>query len=283
MEWVYRTPLNKDERVLEQVLRKQTSKKDYSFKILRVLSLIKFLKSRKFKNSHEIQNSIFYDKEKTKRVFDEETSKLLFKKLQKKGGKSDYPIFEKAVQSAAEWLKENDPTPISWIAGKSLEIIEIPMVLARNVFGSKLVDLAVDTTHASIETGVSGVNGAAGDIGGPVGIAAVGLFTAAAAAAGSAIALTEGDIPQATIHILNGVPGVGPAIVQGINKVEKIGPKIGKNIESLQSIPIIGDLIPDKPEFLKTEAETEAEPKAAGKRFSSRKRRRSKWVTQRRK
>lgn len=222
MEWVYETPLNKDERVLERALQKQTSKKDYALKILKVLSLVKFLKSKNFKNSEEIHKSVFYDKAKTKRVFDEKTSKLIFKKIQKRGGNSDYPIFQKLVEASTEWFQENDPTPLTWIAGKSLEVIEIPMNLARNVFGSKLVDLAVDTTHASIETGVSGVNGIAGDIGAPIGIAAVGLFTTAAAAAGSAIAMAEGDIPQAVVHVINGVPGVYPAMVQGINKIENI-------------------------------------------------------------
>jgi hypothetical protein len=253
------------------------------------LDLTRFLKSRKFKNAEEIHTSVWYDKAKKKPVFNTQKSKRIFMILQKKGGKSEYPIFEKLVDKASLWLQENDPTPLSWIVESSLGVIKMPMNAAKNVFGTKLVDLFVGITHAGIETGVSAGNGLAETVGGPIGLAVVGLFTGAAAAAGSALALSEGDIAHSVIHVLNFIPGIGPAMVQAVNKGEKLGPKLGENLDALKDIPIIGNLVPNI-DLLEPEKEPEKEPeqepeklkKDGGKRFSSRRHKHSnRWKTQR--
>ena len=84
---------------------------------------------------------------------------------------------------------------------------------------------------------------------------------------GSCLALAEGDVAQAAIHAVNFLPGVGPALVKGINKAEHLALNIDKHRGELENIPLIGPTITGL---------------VGGKRFSTRATIRNKWRTQRR-
>jgi hypothetical protein len=275
MVWVYNDPLTEDERKAAEYLQKHLKKKQYITKIVKLLSLLNYLKSKKFRSADQIKSEIFMDKGKP--LFDDNTASQVYKGLYKKRGGGEYPFTENLIRGMGSFLKSYDPIGISWVIENGLWVITLPTQAAKGLLGEGVYDLASGVVHGAVETGVSGVNGVAADAAGPIGLAAVGLFTGIAAAAGSAIAISEGDFAQSVVHGVNFVPGIGPALVKGMNKVEHLAKTVDKHREDISMIPFVGETITS---WVPTYAEKEA---AGGKRFSTRRRIRTKWPkTQRR-
>jgi hypothetical protein len=266
MAWVYDRPLTPQEKVVQ---RKLLRTPEFSKAILKILSLIVFIRNHKFKSAEELHNSVFLDKKHKHHFFTIEQANEIF---HTKGG-GEYPMLQRIIEGAGNFLKNHDPTPISWFVASALGVIRKPTDFIKSEVGEGPYELASGVIHGLLETGVSGVNGAAADAGGPIGIAAVALFTGIAAAVGAIIASVEGDHAQAAVHAINFVPGIGPAIVKGLNKVEHLSVKIGDHRDQIANIPLIGETLlslgPPTPEVLPT----------AGKRFSTMKRKHSKWKT----
>lgn len=265
MVWVYNDPLTQDEKRAAEYLQKHLKKRQYITKIVKLLSLINYLKSKKFRSAEQLRSEIFIDKERP--LFDEQTASQVYKALYKKRGGGEYPFTENLIRGMASFLKENDPIGISWIFENGLWVITLPVQAAKGILGEGIYDLASGTVHGVLETGVSGVNGVAGDVGGPIGLAVVAIFTGIAAAAGSAIAVAEGDFAQSVVHGINFIPGVGPALVKGMNKVEHLAKTVDKHREDITMIPFIGETVTS---WVPVES-------SGGKRFSTRRRIRTKW------
>ena len=265
MVWVYNDPLTQDEKRAADYLQKHLKKRQYITKIVKLLSLLNYLKSKKFRSAEQIRNEIFIDKERP--LFDEQTASQVYKALYKKRGGGEYPFTENLIRGMASFLKENDPIGISWIFENGLWVITLPVQAAKGILGEGIYDLASGTVHGVLETGVSGVNGVAGDVGGPIGLAVVAIFTGIAAAAGSAIAVAEGDFAQSVVHGINFIPGVGPALVKGMNKVEHLAKTVDKHRDDITMIPFVGETITS---WVPVES-------SGGKRFSTRRRIRTKW------
>ena len=122
-------------------------------------------------------------------------------------------------------------------------VITLPVQAAKGLLGEGIYDLASGSLHGLLETGVSGVNGIAEDVGGVAGFAVVGVFTGIAAAAGAAIALAEGDLSQSVVHAINFLPGIGPALVKGMNKAEHLAKTVDKHRDDITMIPFVGETI----------------------------------------
>jgi phage-related protein len=172
------------------------------------------------------------------------------------------------------FLKSYDPIGLSWIFENGLWVITLPVQAAKGILGEGVYDLASGAVHGLLETGVSGVNGIAEDVGGVAGFAVVGLFTGIAAAAGSAIAIAEGDFSQSVVHAINFLPGIGPALVKGMNKLEHLAKTVDKNRSEIINIPFVGETITS---WVPSYAEKVEAAAAGGKRFSTRRRIRTKW------
>jgi hypothetical protein len=255
MEWVYDDPLTKQEVFL-------LKKINFGKKVLKIMSLVKFLRTHKFRSVHHLRNSVFIDSAKRRHLFSMKEAEEIYNK---KGG-GEYPMTQKLIEGTGNYLKSYDPTPISWFVQSALGIVRMPMDITKSTIGEGTVDLATGIVHGLIETGVSGTNGIAADLGGPVGLAAVGIFTGIAAAAGSCLAIAEGDIGQAAVHAVNFLPGIGPAVVKAISKSEHLAVNINKHKDEIANIPLIGPTITGI---------------VGGKRFSTRETIRHKWRTQR--
>ena len=92
MVWVYEdSKLSLNERKLYDFLRKKRSDK-LAEKTVKFLKLMKYLNAQKFSNWKEVQDSAFYDSKKSKPVFSEKISKHVFRKLTNlRGGGPDDP------------------------------------------------------------------------------------------------------------------------------------------------------------------------------------------------
>ena len=279
MVWTYSDPLTQDEKRAAEYLQKHLKKKQYITKIVKLLSLLNYLKSKKFRTSGQLRSEIFLDKDKP--LFDEKTASQVFKGLYKKRGGGEYPFTENLIRGMGSFLKRNDPTPLSWAIENGLWVVTLPSQAAKGILGEGVYDLASGVVHGALETGVSGVNGVAADTGGPFGLALVALFTGIAAAAGSAIAVAEGDFAQSAVHAVNFVPGIGPALVKGMNKVEHLAKIVDKDRDMINNIPFIGETVTSwVPSMQKDIAPIDTAapaPAAGGKRFSVRRRIRAKW------
>ena len=241
MVWVYNDPLTDDEKKAAAYLQKHLKKRQHITKIVKLLSLLNYLKSKKFKSSDQIRREIFIDKEKL--LFNEETASQVYKALSRKRGGGEYPFTENLIHGMGSFLKSYDPVGISWVIENGLWAITLPVQAAKGILGEGVYDLASGTVHGVLETGVSGVNGVAADAGGPIGLAAVGLFTGLAAGAGSTIAIAEGDFAQSAVHAINFLPGIGPALVKGMNKVEHLAKIVDKDRSKIANIPFVGETI----------------------------------------
>jgi len=264
MAWVYDTPLTPQEKVVQ---RKLLRTPEFSKAILKILSLIVFIRNHKFRSASHLHNSVFLDTKRKHHFFTIEQANEIF---HTKGG-GEYPMLQRLIEDTGNFLKNNDPTPISWFVASTLGVIKKPSEFVKSEVGEGPYELASGVIHGLVETGVSGVNGVAADAAGPVGIAAVALFTGIAAAIGAIIAAVEGDQAQAAVHAINFIPGIGPAIVKALNKVEHLSFKIGEHRDQIANIPLIGETLlslgPPRPELVPT----------AGKRFSTMKRKHFKW------
>jgi hypothetical protein len=277
MVWVYSDPLTEDERKASEYLQKHLKKKQYVAKIVKLLSLLNYLKSKKFTSSEKLRSEIFMDKDKP--LFDQETASKVYKALYKKRGGGEYPFTESLIRGMGSFLKSYDPIGISWVIENGMWVLTLPVQAAKGLLGEGVYDLASGSLHGLLETGVSGVNGVAADAAGPIGLAAVGVFTAIAAAVGAAIAIAEGDLSQSVIHAINFIPGLGPALVKAMNKTEHLAKTVDKHRDDISMIPFVGETITS---WVPTYAEKEAAAAAGGKRFSVRRRIRTKWPKTRR-
>lgn len=235
MVWVYSDPLTKVELEVQSFLEKTLKKRKYLFKIVKLLSVLNYLKSNKFTTVNQLRNDIFLDKYTP--LFDEETASQVFKALYGKKGGGEYPFTENLIRRMGSYLKSKDPIGISGVFETGLWVISLPVKMTKSVLGEGVYKFASGTVHGLIETGVSGVNGIAETAAGPIGLAVVALFTAIAAAAGATISIAEDQFSQAVVHALNFIPGVGPALVKGINKTEHLAKVVDNHREEIDNIP----------------------------------------------
>ena len=106
MVWVYNDPLTQDEKRAAEYLQKHLKKKQYITKIVKLLSLLNYLKSKKFRSSEQLRSEIFLDKGKP--LFNEETASQVYKGLYKKRGGGEYPFTESLIRGMGSFLKSYD-------------------------------------------------------------------------------------------------------------------------------------------------------------------------------
>jgi hypothetical protein len=272
MEWIYENPLTRNERKAIRFLKHRLQDNRVLTQIIKVLSLVQFLKNNKFSSAKKIRETIFFDKRRKRPIFNIETSEAVFRALKQVGG-GEYPLTNHLVGKLASFLKSLDPTPISWGVEKGVEIIKWPLSAIESTSVGPFVEIATSAVHGVTEAGVSGANGIGEAIGGPIGLAIVAPFTAIAAAAAACLAAAEGDFGQAIVHGVNFIPAIGPALVKLLGKSEHMAGILYSKRDELENLPfgpIIVSFIPDLKEL-----------PSGGKRFSTRRYITTKWKTQR--
>jgi len=261
MVWVYETPpSSKQEREFHRHLKRALRSEEHAERTAKLIGLYLFLKDHHFRSAKEIQNSAFYDKEHTKPVFDEKTSRKVFNALkQKGGGESTYPFTDTFIRGV---LRDYTPGFISSPVGSVYGVVSGTFDGIKNTI--PFADLFVAMLHSGTELGITTAGDVAEGIGGPIGAAVIIPFTAAAAAVTSAISILDGDLGQAVAHFANFVPVVGSALGKGMTKGEELAKK-------LKDHPTLAGFIPYMTEYHSKLVQ------AAGKRLSTMKRKHTKW------
>ena len=112
MYWIYESPLyKKDELEVRRFIEQKTKSKTIAEKATKVLSLRKFLYTQKFESADDLQNSVFYDAEKTRPVFDKKSAKEVYDRLKQKGGK-EHELTDQAVRTTIGYLQTYLPEPL---------------------------------------------------------------------------------------------------------------------------------------------------------------------------
>ena len=262
MVWIYTSPLTKKEEAAYAVLKKRFKKVDVAKHTIKLISLTTFLRKESFKTPKDIEKSAFFDKEKTRPIFDEKTSKVVFKRLKKHGGASRYPFTDYLIRNGIQEIGSFLPEFIQYPVKNIYSLLTSPaMTLKENV---PLADLALGALHGSTEIGVTTAADVAEAAGGPIGAAIATPFTALAGALASGTALLEDDMGQATAHLLNVVPLFGSALGKGVTQMEH-------QVENLKKHPDVASYIPIVNKYV-----------TAGNRFSTQRHKYTKWPKTRR-
>jgi hypothetical protein len=266
MVWILQSPFSRKENEAYRVLAKLLKDKSDAYYRTKVFSLTGYLLSHTFKSPSEIHNSVFIDKAKKHPFFDVKASKAVFTKLKQMGGGTGYPFTNFML------TKLNDSLP-SFVSGPVDTLIwagELPIRAIKSLpVVGQYADLGLDILHGVVEIAVTTVTDVAKDVAGPVGAAGATVAVAIPSAIAGLLAVGQGDGGQAIGHVIKVVPFVGGILSKVLNQVEM-------NVEKIKEHPDIAARVPFVSEFV--EPSTEVVPKTAGKRLSTFRSRRSKWL-----
>jgi len=263
MVWIYDDPpYTTREKTAYRDLRKRLKDKKFVDKLIKLISLYIYLKSVNPTTVRQIQESAYFDKAKTKPIFNEKNAAKMLRALKQKGGDSKYPYTDVAIKGI---LRDFTPSlvgqPAETVFGAVTGTVN---TLKNNVpFG----DLVSEAIHGSTELGVATANGVSEGIAGPVGAAVVAPFTAVAAGLASALSAVEGDLGGSVAHLANWVPVLGGIFNKAIVQTERVA-KVLKNHET------VATYIPYMSEYHDT---LNVEPITGGKRLSTMRYKRDKW------
>ena len=263
MVWIYDDPpYTKREKHAYRELRKRLKDKKFAENVIKIISLYIHLKRVNPKNVRQIQESAYFDKAKTKPIFNEKTAAKMLYALKQKGGDSKYPYTDVALKGI---MRDYTPSligePVNEVFGTVTETVD---TLKNNI---PFADLVLEAVHGTTELGVTSANGIGEAIGGPIGAVVVAPFTAIAAGIASALSAAEGDIGGSVAHLANWVPIFGIILNKAMVQTERMA-KVLKDHESVASV------IPYMSEYHDT---LKIQPVTAGKRLSTMKHKGYKW------
>jgi hypothetical protein len=265
MDWVYETPPHtKGELEVQTFIERKTKNKKIAEKATKILSLRKFLYTHKFKSAKDLQDSVFYDKEKTRPVFDEKTAKKIYETLKQKGG-SDHELTDRAVRSGLSYIESYLPESLQNFTHNIYSYATVLKWLKRTPAAGPFLDVGLSAFHSATNTAIVTTGVAASEIAGPLGVAVVSIPVLLAAATSAAAHVSEDNLGDAVHTLLLGVPFVGVPSQRALAETEKIIDKASERKDDIANIPLIGSIA----NYIPT--------KRGGKRFSTRRHIVYKW------
>jgi len=264
MVWIYESPpFTKRELRAYKSIRRKVKDKVIVDNLIKIISLYIYLKHSKFTTTKEIIESAYYDRAKTRPIFNEVTAKKILRSLKQSGGDdSQYPYTDLAIKAL---LRDYTPSLINNTIGSAYGLITGTVDNVKNSI--PFSDLILEALQLSSEFGVTVANDAGQAVAGPVGAVVVAPFTAIATALSTMLAAGEGDLGGAVAHMANWVPIIGIILSKGINQAERMA-------IVLKEYPTLASFIPYMGEYHQTLP-------IGGKRLSTMKHKEPKWKTQR--
>jgi hypothetical protein len=304
MDWIYDdNPSGKDEITIEKYIYSKTRDKSLAKNTERIISLYSFLKSHQFKNAKELRNSVFLDKDRKHRVFSENQSKVVFRMLKSQKGGAQSPeildnVIKKVINKAREYIPDaikgtiDTVTPFILIAKTAEEAPALGPFISLWLDAATTALPVIATTIQNISPTLIGFVPIpeAGPIGALIGwtIGAIFVFL------GLVINISRGHFGEGFINAFLLIPFVGTSLhnaaIKGELFVAKSAMQRERIIESAKSVPLIGTTVSDAINNYTPDLTTDGSipspvvnppPKlglpAGGKRFSTMKRKSSKW------
>lgn len=155
MSWIYDDETKDPYEIkVRDFLEKFLKNKEIARKSARTLGLYKFLSENKWKDSSEIHNSVFLDKEKKKHFFGKKDAKTIYKHLtEQKGGeaeKADLKPYDALVMRWFNFMYYLSPDPVQSMVSSlepfafPLKTVEEDIPVAGDTIGLA-VDIAAET------------------------------------------------------------------------------------------------------------------------------------------
>jgi hypothetical protein len=258
MDWIYENPhRTKAELEVQTFIERKTRNKQIAEKATRMLSLRRFLYTHSFRNAADLQNSVFYDKEKTRPIFNKETAKKIYSTLKKRGG-GDHDVTDKAVRAGLTYLQSYLPESLQNFTTNVYNYATVLKWLKKSPAVGPFLDVGLSALHSGTNTAIVTTDTAAAEIGGPLGTAVVSIPVLLTAATAAAAHVSEDNLGDAVHTLLLGVPFVGIPSQKALAEAEKMITKASEHKTQLASLPLIGSLATYLPD------------KTGGKRFSTR-------------
>lgn len=221
MVWIYGDPpFPKKEKEVYTKLNRKLKDRELSEKIIKLWSLVLFLRKSNFASWKELQQSVYFDEAKTQPVFDDKTAKSVYRLLQKKGG-SQYPVVNEAIEYIlsrfGSYLPDIITQPILFLYNGASGIF----TSARDAvpFG----DLILETGKTGASVTNSAIENIAGAFGGAPGEVIAAVLTLTIASAAASVHFLERDFGGAIEQILRALPVVGPILQTALQRSEAIG------------------------------------------------------------
>ena len=281
MEWIYDSPFNEDERKAYLALRKELRKDEIAKRTIKLMSLTAFLRRGKFKTPEQIEKSVFYDKEKTKPIFNRQTAKDALKKMKQRGGRveGNFPFFDRALKDGLNYIV---PTSIKdTIVSTHETYIKNPVQNVQNWL--PILKVLKNALHSGTSAATNAID-SVGDLAGPMGAAVSTPFIALASLPSLATAFADADIGQMAVNALTIVPIIGDPASNALKQGESIIKTAVESESDLPTfVPYVGEYIEEKRnEKIQDAQKIVAAPPVAGKRFSTQRNKYTKWKRTRR-
>jgi len=272
MVWIADSPkYDADDKRLIKYLSDRVNDRD-AHKIVRVLSLYKYIRSHPVQSAKELETLAYYDVEKTRPVFSAKLSKKLFSIMKQSGGAGDEAIIlDRALRTMIRYVYGYLPYPIQ-TAGDNVYYYGTILKRGEELPGiGPFIDIGKEAFVQATKTFVVGANDIATDVAGPAGSVAVAIPAAIATMFVAVTHLLEDELGEAVLVSFLAVPFVGPTLYKAAGSLGKFGRKLFEHKDSIVGITrtVLGDGIGDNVEY--------AIPNMGGKRFSTRRRRIHKW------
>jgi hypothetical protein len=277
MVWIAESPpYDADDKKLLKYLRLRMSEEN-ARKTLHVMSLYKYLGEQTIKSPKDIETSAYYDEERTRPVFTPKVAKSLFSLMKKSGGAGDEAlVLDRIIRGMITFIQKYLPLPVTTAVNKAYSFITVLKRLQQMPGVGPFVDIGKEAVLQGTKSLVVAADTVAAEVGGPVGEAAVALPAAIAVALVAIAHLLEDELGEALLVVFLAIPFIGPVLYKAAGSLGKFGRKIYEHKDAVVGTTrsFLGDDIGDKVEYLIPNMDAQKE---GAKRFSTRRRRITKW------
>jgi hypothetical protein len=283
MVWVAERPLNNaDDKKLFKYLKVRMGERNAN-KIVKVLSLYKYIESQPIRSQKDIETIAYYDTKMTRPIFNRKTAKSIFSLMKQSGGAGDEAlVLDRVIRGMIGFIQGFLPGPLITAASTAYYYMTILKRIQEMPGIGSFVDIAKEAVLQSTKTLVVGANDVATDIGGPAGAVAVALPAAIAVAFIAITHLLEDELGEALLVVFLAIPFIGPTLYKAAGSLGKFGRKIFEHKDTIVGTTgmFLGDGMAERVEdFIPNmDARKEQVPATTGaKRFSTRRRKVLKW------
>jgi hypothetical protein len=287
MVWIAERPLNSaDDKKLFRYLKVRMGERNAN-KIVKVLSLYKYIQSQPIRSQKDIETIAYYDEKKTRPVFNRKTAKSIFSLMKQSGGAGDEAlVLDRAIRGMIAFIQGFLPGPITTAADKAYYYMTILKRVQEMPGFGEFVDIAKEAVLQTTKTLIVGANDVATDVGGPAGAVAVALPAAIAVAFVAITHLLEDELGEAFLVVFLAIPFIGPTLYKAAGSLGKFGRKIFEHKDTIVGTTsmFLGDSVAERVEdFIPNMDARNEQPPApvpattGAKRFSTRRRRVHKW------
>jgi hypothetical protein len=276
MVWVAERPsYDADDKKLLKYLSTRMGEPNAE-KIVKVMSLYKYIESHPIKSAKDIQTSVYYDVAKTRHVFDQKTAKSLFSTMKQSGGAGDDAlVLDRIIRGMITFIQQYLPTPITIAADNAYYYATILKRIEQMPEIGPFVDIAKEAFVQVTKTAVVGANDIATDVAGPAGSVAVAIPAAIAVSFVTITHLLEDELGEAMLVTFLAVPFIGPTLYKAAGSLGRFGRKVFEHKDTIVGTTrtFLGDGIGDKVSYYIPNLDS----RKGGKRFSTRRRKVHKW------